>query len=122
MTKPILPNDLAIRSKLWIEKDGRVALSEWRVELLLAIDETGSLSAAAERLHVPYRTAWYKLKEAEGQLGIALVESVSGGASGGGTRLTKEGREIALRFREVADEVARLAGEQMQAAMKETVR
>jgi molybdate transport system regulatory protein len=113
-----LPDDLEIRSKLWIEKDGRVALSEWRVELLLAIEEAGSLSAASERLNVPYRTAWYKLKEAEAQLGFALVESVSGGASGGGTRLSAEGREIAARFREAAGEITELAQRRLRAAME----
>jgi len=34
-----------------------VVLSEWRVELLEAIDALGSLSRAAETLGIPYRTA-----------------------------------------------------------------
>jgi molybdate transport system regulatory protein len=122
MTITRLPDDLEVRSKLWIEKDGCVALSEWRVELLLAIEEAGSLSVAAERMHVPYRTAWYKLKEAEAQLGFALVESVSGGANGGGTRLTEAGRDIAGRFQEAADEIAHLAKNRLRAAMKETTK
>jgi molybdate transport repressor ModE-like protein len=114
-----LPEDLEIRSKLWIEKDGRVALSEWRVELLLAIEETGSLTGAAEQMNVPYRTAWYKLKDAEAQLGFPLVESVSGGAGGGGTRLTAQGRDIAARFQEAAREVAEVAQRRIQAVMEE---
>jgi len=50
---------LEIRSKIWIERRGRgdVVLSEWRVELLEAIDALGSLSRAAETLGIPYRTA-----------------------------------------------------------------
>jgi hypothetical protein len=54
---------LCPRSKVWLERGGQVVLSDWRVELLEAIDATGSLARAAERLDVPYRTAWYKLKE-----------------------------------------------------------
>jgi molybdate transport repressor ModE-like protein len=115
------PEDLEVRSKLWIERDGRVALSDWRVALLLAIDDTGSLAAAAERVGVPYRTAWYKLKDAEARVGFPLVESVSGGAGGGGTRLTAQGRELARRFQEAAQEIAELARRRLQ-AIKETVR
>ena len=104
---------LEVRSKLWLERGGKVALSDWRVELLLAIDETGSLTAAAERMAVPYRTAWYKLREAEDELGVPLVSSESGGARGGGSRLTPEGRRIAERFRQAAREVDELAQERL---------
>ena len=34
---------------LWIEHDGVVVLSAWRVDLLEAIDAAGSISAAAEQ-------------------------------------------------------------------------
>lgn len=43
---------------LWLEVEGEVVLFIWRVELLRAIGETGSISGAADRLHVHYRTAW----------------------------------------------------------------
>ena len=38
---------------LWIEIDDQVVLSRWRVELLAAIAETGSISGAADRMGVP---------------------------------------------------------------------
>ena len=90
-----------VRSKVWVEKDGKVALSSWRIELLATVEETGSLSAACERMGVPYRTAWYKLKEIEEQLGVRLLDTVSGGTDGGGSVLTPEAREIVDRFRRV---------------------
>lgn len=40
---------LVPRTKLWLEIDGRIALSDWRVRLLEAVGETGSLKAAAAR-------------------------------------------------------------------------
>ncbi len=59
------------RLKVWIEcEDGRVALSEWRVALLEAIDEHGSLVAAARALGVPHRTAWQRIREMEPCLGV----------------------------------------------------
>ena len=39
-----------IKSRVWIEYDNHVLLGEGRVQLLKAIDETGSLSKAAKRV------------------------------------------------------------------------
>jgi molybdate transport system regulatory protein len=114
-TDPV--SNLQVRSKLWVERDGEVALSEWRVELLLAIDETGSLAAAAERLHIPYRTAWYKLKGAEHCLGFRLVESESGGKTGGRTRLTPQGRDLAERFRAASEEIGHTARRRLESEL-----
>ena len=63
--RPAAPGDVALapRSKVWLERDGQVVLSDWRVELLETVEATGSLARAADQLGVPYRTAWYKLKE-----------------------------------------------------------
>jgi molybdate transport system regulatory protein len=93
---------MSVRSKIWIERGGDVVLSEWRVELLEAIDANGSLSRAAEALDVPYRTAWERVKATEAELGVRLLESESGGADGGGSRLTPEARDLCRRFRRVS--------------------
>lgn len=90
---------LQARGKLWLEVDGGVALSEWRVALLEAIDATGSLARAAEQLDVPYRTASFKLREIEERLGVRLLAAQSGGAHGGGSCLTAAGRVYVARWR-----------------------
>ena len=91
------------QAKLWIEVDGKIGLSQWRVDLLEAVEATGSLAKAAEQLGVPYRTASYKLREIEGHLGVRLVSGQSGGAEGGGSRLTPAGHEYVRRWRAFAD-------------------
>jgi molybdate transport system regulatory protein len=95
---------LEIRSKIWIERRGRgdVVLSEWRVELLEAIDVHGSLSRAATALDIPYRTAWERVKATEGEIGFRLLDSESGGQEGGGSRLTPQARDLCRRFRRVS--------------------
>src|SRR5215207_7317632 len=95
---------LEIRSKIWIERGsgGNVVLSEWRVELLEAIDAHGSLSRAAEALDIPYRTAWERVKATEGEIGFRLLESESGGLDGGGSRLTPQARDLCRSFRRVS--------------------
>jgi molybdate transport system regulatory protein len=97
-----------VRSKVWVEQGEAVLLSEWRVELLEAVEETGSLAAAAAKLGVPYRTAWDRIKDAEERLGVRLLRTESGGADGGGSRLTPEGRDLVARFRRVTAGVAEL--------------
>ena len=66
------------RANFWIEKDGKVVLSTWRVRLLEAVDETGSISAAASKMGVSYRRAWEKIHECEERLGEKLVETQVG--------------------------------------------
>jgi molybdate transport system regulatory protein len=62
--------------------------------LFRAIDETGSLRAAAEAEGVTYRTAWLRAERANRAWGAALVERMRGGRGGGGARLTPEGRAV----------------------------
>jgi len=69
---------------LWVEVDGDVVLSAWRVRLLEAIQASGSIRAAAEQLNVPYRRAWEKVHEMEARLGRRLLETEVGGEGGGG--------------------------------------
>jgi molybdate transport system regulatory protein len=89
---------LTIRSRFWVEQDGELVLSDWRVKLLETIDELGSLAAASTHLNVPYRVAWGKIKEIEARLGVALLESRTGGAAGGSTQLTEAGRATVARY------------------------
>ncbi len=90
------------RIKLWVEKDGSLVLSDYRVRLLRCVAETGSLAEAAQRMGLSYRRAWGKVREIERNLGLSLVESEVGGAGGGGSRLTKDGERLVAiyqRFR-----------------------
>jgi len=86
------------RFNLWVEAEGTVVLSAWRVQLLEAIDAAGSIRAAAEELHVPYRRAWEKVHEMEARSGRRLLDTEVGGEGGGGARLTAEAKDLVRRF------------------------
>jgi molybdate transport system regulatory protein len=87
------------RLKVWIEtEDGRVALSEWRVALLQAVAEHGSLVSAARAMGVPHRTAWQRIQEMEASLGVRLLETVSGGLGGGGSTLSPAAQEFIRKY------------------------
>jgi molybdate transport system regulatory protein len=106
--------ELEVRSKLWIEVDGEVVLSDYRAALLEGIERTGSLARAAEELKVPYRTAWQRLKESEERLGFRLVESQSGGAEGGGSVLTPAARELLRRYRDLSQGLDQLVDDRFR--------
>lgn len=108
-------HSLTVQSKIWIEQDKTVVLSDWRVQLLEAVEAEGSLSRAAELMDVPYRTAWNRIRESEIALGVRLLETETGGSAGGGSRLTPEGRDLVKRFHRVAAGVQEVVAERFAA-------
>jgi len=81
--------------KLW--KDDKV-FGPGICQLLTMIEETGSMHQAAARMGLAYSKAWKMMKTAEEGLGFALTERVSGGRSGGGSRITEEGRKMLEQY------------------------
>lgn len=94
---------------------GLVTLSEWRVALLEAIGQYGSLSAAARALTIPHRTAWERLREMEERLNVSLVRTSSGGAVGGATRLTPAAEELITAYHGMRDGLDDLIDERFEA-------
>ena len=87
------------RQKLWLEADGRLVMSDYRLRLLQLVADTGSLAQAATAMGLSYRRAWGKVKELEANLGFPLVRSEVGGAGGGHTVLSPEGRDLLDAYR-----------------------
>ena len=87
-----------VRSKVWLEAQGRPVLGPGRLELLQYIDEQGSISRAARLLKMTYRKAWGQIKAMEEQMDLPLVEKQAGGPGGGGARLTPEARELLAKY------------------------
>lgn len=86
------------RVNVWLEVEGEVALSRWRIRLLQMVDRTGSISAAAEALGIQYRLAWQRIHEMEERLGLTLVHASAGGRGGGGSTLTAEAHALITQF------------------------
>jgi len=92
---------IEIKSKIWLEKDGRVIFGQGRSELLRAIDECKSLNAAAKKLQMSYRAAWGRLKASEDRMGIKLVEHVQGR----NMHLTPQAKELLDRYDKIEREI-----------------
>src|SRR5256885_16876967 len=66
-----------------------VAIGPGRADLLSAIARTGSISAAAREMKMSYRRAWLLVEAMNVAFRRALVETLTGGRSGGGARGTE---------------------------------
>jgi molybdenum ABC transporter molybdate-binding protein len=78
--------------RVWVDRQGEAVLGKGRAELLEAIDQRRSITAAAKAAGLSYRKAWMVVQEVNEAAGQALVEAAVGGLHGGGARLTEQGR------------------------------
>lgn len=77
-----------------------VALGPGKADLLQAIDETASLTAAAARFGMSYKRGWTLVREMNADFDEPLVETEKGGTGGGGgAKLTERGRYVLDRYR-----------------------
>lgn len=105
------------RLNLWLENEGEVVFSIWRMALLRAVAETGSISGAAAAMDVPYRTAWQKINEMETRLGEKLVETQIGGRRGGGAQLTPLAQELITAFIQFSQDIEQQMVERFTAVL-----
>ena len=92
---------MVVRSKIWIEIDGKPVFSKGREMLFRAIDEHRSINQAAKEMGISYRRAWSYVHAMEERLGLKLVETRKGGASGGGAQLTENAQLLLSRFEQL---------------------
>ena len=103
------------RFRLRVTQGGQIAVGPGRIELLEAVRDAGSISAAARSLDMSYRRAWMLLDELNRCLRAPVVESVHGGAQGGGSRLTDTGRELVRLYRNIELSAARACRDDIEA-------
>jgi 8-oxo-dGTP diphosphatase len=97
------------KSKNWIEKDGKVIMGEGRATLLKHIVEFGSLTRAAEEMGMSYRHAWGIVQEINDAVGKEILHSERGGADGGATELTDDGKKLLEDFEKMNGTVQTLS-------------
>ena len=88
-----------LRPQLRISFRKSIAMGPGKADLLDAISESGSISAAARKLGMSYRRAWLLVDTMNASFKSPLVETLTGGAQGGGARVTELGNEVVRRYR-----------------------
>lgn len=81
-----------------------IAIGPGKADLLEAIRQTGSISAAARSLGMSYRRAWLLVETMNRCFKEPLVTTLAGGRQGGGSQLTEMGGQVLRRYRELCDQ------------------
>jgi molybdate transport system regulatory protein len=96
------------RAAIKIDFGTEVRLGPGKVRLLELVAETGSISAAARQMEMSYRRAWLLIDELNGIFGKPMVETATGGAGGGGARITPLGESVVSVFRDIEKDATKL--------------
>jgi len=107
-----------VKVHVWFEKDESVYFGHGRYELLILIDELGSLKLASEKMGISYRGAWGKIKKTEKVIGKSLIYKDNNKE---GYKLTPFGKDFVDEFRSFYDDVTDYAskrGKQLLTKLK----
>ena len=109
-------NLFSINLRLEIIGPEKIILGPGKVELLILIDETGSIGEAARRMKMSYMKAWTLIQTMK-----PLVQSARGGESGGGAKLTERGHKAIILYQKMERDSRRACAgswEKLQALFK----
>ncbi|WP_066220941.1 winged helix-turn-helix domain-containing protein [Formosa haliotis] len=94
---------MEVKSRIWIEKDGKPFIGYGKVELLKKVDSEHSITAAAKALNMSYKKAWNLLNDMEQLAEQPLLVKHIGGKSGGSSVLTTYGKQLINDFEQLND-------------------
>lgn len=89
--------------------EGAEPFGPGKARLLELIEEQGSIRAAAASMNMSYRHAWLLIQAVEDTFGSPVLATSTGGARGGGARLTEFGKRLVERYRAIEKNAARAA-------------
>ena len=91
------------RIRLRLHFDNGLMFGPGKADILAAIAEHGSISAAGRAMGMSYKRAWTLVEEMNAAFRTPLVASTRGGAAGGGAHLTDEGRVVLQHYTHLMD-------------------
>lgn len=90
---------ITLQGSVWMTVDGENFGGKGRIALLAQLAESGSITQAAKAVKMSYKAAWDAIDTMNNLAGEALVEKLTGGKGGGGTRLTRRGEQLVSNFK-----------------------
>lgn len=103
-----------LQPKIRILLGSAIAIGPGKAALLEAIENTGSISAAARQMNMSYRRAWLLVDTMNRCFRKPLVDASTGGSGGGGARVTDLGRDVLQRYRLMEKKAARSVSGEMR--------
>lgn len=97
-----------IRVRCWITIKGEKHFGPGPAELLERIQESGSISKAAEAMGMSYKKAWDMVEHMNARGSKPYVVARKGGSKGGGTELTATGKKILESYQKLKARIDRV--------------
>ncbi|PKO47980.1 MAG: ModE family transcriptional regulator [Betaproteobacteria bacterium HGW-Betaproteobacteria-22] len=87
-----------VKIKIQFPMDGDIAMGPGKAQLLAAIHQHGSISAAAKSMHMSYKRAWDLVSVMNAGFKCPLVMTSVGGSHGGGAIVTEFGFKVLQHY------------------------
>ena len=100
-SSPRKPSKPDLRPQIRILFRKAIAMGPGKADLLRAIDQTGSISAAARQMEMSYRRAWLLVDTMNQAFKSPVVVTLTGGKAGGGAAVTEFGKDVLQRYSEM---------------------
>lgn len=101
----MLVGPLKIKAQIYCGDE--IAMGPGKADLLDAIDREGSISRAGQAMGMSYRRTWLLVDAMNRCWSEKLVETIAGGASNRGARLTPCGLEVLQLYRAIERDLDR---------------
>ena len=111
--------DAEIQCRVRVTRGDDIAIGPGKMDVLAAIRDAGSISGAARRMGRSYRRAWLLVETMNSCFERPLVETATGGKSGGGARLTPDGERVLSRYTTMMVEVDAVAERHLLALLQD---
>jgi len=106
------------RFRLRVTTGDTIAIGPGKIDLLEAIADTQSITAAAKSIGMSYRRAWMLVDQINASLRQPAVASAKGGEHGGGSRLTLVGEALIERYRRIEARAAEACADDVAALLE----
>jgi len=94
---------LSLKSKLWLESQGRPIIGEGRMAMLQAIQDHRSILQASRETGISYRRMRGAIRDMEKAIGKSLVIARRGGSDGGYAELTPAAKDLLDSFKALTE-------------------
>ena len=106
---------MKVKVKIWIEDNEKnLIFGGGKTEVLELIDETGSISKAAQRVGMNYKKAWTHIKILENNIEDDLVYTNKGQGELSGSSLTPKAREVIQTYKILQNDIKKYADDRFK--------
>jgi molybdate transport system regulatory protein len=120
--KPKAARNKILQPRFRILRGHDIAIGPGKAELLEHLRQTGSIAEAAKRMNMSYMRAWLLIKTMNQCYKQPLIQTLRGGAAGGGTEVTETGRKVLQIYRQMEKkcfQATKPSWEQMQKLLRD---